>query len=177
MSVISDELLTSFCQHGHPLYGGILTAYSYKGDLTQSGDERARRAMGDEAFVHRDWNTLVCNGRILIDIESYKHPKGVEGSIRFPTQWFWCLSQVRANQDCTPATADQISRVEVDLQEDLKRLPKLEYVSVLGVNSWSYGRGKPKRKRQQPPNGIVFFRFTGGAGLVITKDYTAEVRS
>jgi hypothetical protein len=175
--LITEMLLRGFCAAGDDTYGDIRLCNNYKGDLTQRGDDQARLRMGEEAYLERDWDTLVCNGRVLLVFSSWKCPFAKEGPVpRFQAEWYWCFDQMRKKRDVVPESEKRLSRLAADVRADLQRLPELEFVRVLKVHFWSHGRGKPKAKSMPAPKGLVFFNFAGGGqGVAITQDYKRRV--
>lgn len=148
-------------------FADLMLSWNYCGDCTENGDRRLKAAMGDEAYEHYHWDTLACNGYILLRIPQYKHPliaKECRSGPRFPAQWFWCMSAiVEGGDNVMPAYPAMVASVSIKNQEELAVLPGLEYVRVTEMRI--YSNGKPKREK--PPSDVVFFRFQRGVGCVV----------
>lgn len=167
---VDIEILKRFTTTERPEFSSVLAVEHYRGDLTQSGDDRMRRAMGEEKYAHFHWDTIACTGGIIVIVPRYKHPEAVEKRRLglLPAEYHWCFSQIDQDEDCGPAGARVLSRIVSDSKAKLeKELPGLEFIKLVKVNYWHHaGRGPAKRKSQRPPNDVAFFKFTGGVGCV-----------
>jgi len=163
---IGLDILRQFTKPDHETFRHVLAQEHYRGDLTQTGDDRLRLAMGDAAYQHYHWDTVACNLRVLLVLPRFKHPEAVENRrpIGLPAPWFWCLDQVERHHDLENASKAFIERVSLEVRESLQVLPGLEWVKIGRVGFFEHGRGKPKRRFQAPPDDVVFFQFRGGVG-------------
>jgi hypothetical protein len=171
MKIIDESLLRQFTREDDETFKNILAVWHYRGDGTQSGDDRLRKAMGDDVFEHYHYDTIATNCSVLLMFPRYRHPSGVEpgfGKARFPAEWFWSFSQIEENEDVEikPSLIKRVPEASLAL---LKSLPDLEWMKVLRVNFWQHARGKAKRKHRPAPKGVIFFRFRDGLGLVASK--------
>ncbi len=167
---VDDSILQQFLKPDHEVMKSFLTLWNLRGNLTQTESDHTRRLIGDEKYEHYNWDTVACNGRVLVLIPRYKHPHGEKpkfGTFTPPAEWFWCFEQIEVGEDIAPASPADIARVPEELREKAAILPGLEWITVQQVNSIEYGNGKPKHKHRPPPDGIMFFRFNGGVGLTV----------
>lgn len=168
-TTVPDDVLTRFLAPNHPVLKDILALWNYRGDGSQSNADRLRKVMGDEAYEHFNWDTAVSNGRVLLVLRHYKHPKAVKPpfGFSFPSEWFWCFSQIADNEEIESASSQLIETVPPTILQSLAVLPELQWVRVRQVNFVEHGRGRPKAKTRSAPEGVAFFRFQGGLGLSI----------
>lgn len=170
-NTVDDSILMQFVSTENPHFKTPIAIWNYRGDLTQSGSDQMKQALGDKAFEHYNWDTAVTTGRIFIILRRFKHAQAIKPplGIHFPAPWYWCFSQIEDNEEIELAKDSLINRVPVNLRESLKVLPGLEWIKVRRVSVTIHGRGKPKQKFQKPPEGVLFFRFQGGLGLAIAE--------
>lgn len=169
-SPVDYEVLKRFTNPDRPEFAVVMAVEHYRGDLTQSGDDRLRTEMGEEKYAHYHWDTVACTGGIMVVVPRFKHPIAVAKSrgVGLPAEYHWCLSQVEKGEDCGPAGARILSRIVPETKTRLEtELPGFEFIEVVKVNFWHHaGRGSAKRKSQRPPSDVAFFKFTGGVGCV-----------
>ena len=161
---LSDEVLREFCHPEKAQLKDISVTYTYRGDLTETEARKTRAAIGEEAYAHLHYNTIVSDGQVLLYIPRYSHPLGKKHSFSPPASWYWTFGEIEDGREVTPATKREIKRVPANIQEKLSgHLEGVEFVKVRHLNI--YCDGKPRKEK--PPQDVLFFRFTGGLGVAI----------
>lgn len=165
------ELLRKFTDPDHPVFKNVVACWSCNGDGTQSGDDRDLRLMGAERFAHRDWDTTAFGKNILVQIPNQKHPAAVElprGGGPAPAKYLWCIDSAREGAEGTRAPkSSELKRIPVDALKLAELLPNLEWVAVDFVIINCHGNRGSRKKREKMPDSVLYFRFTGGSGMVI----------
>lgn len=165
------ELLTHFTKPDHEKLKNIVIMRNYRGDATETGERRLRAMLGDKYdSLHHD--TVACNGRVIVVLPRTKAPNAIEEPFGFrllTAEHWWALAQVDEHSpEVTHARSATITRVPVDIAQQLHILPDLEFVDVKDVHYTEYGN-KVRRKKKPAPQDVVYFRFTGGYGVVAEK--------
>lgn len=163
------ELLANFTSPGHPTMKDVLIVDHYRGDCTETGERRLRAMLG-EAYDSLHHDTLACTGGVVLILPRFKAPNAVPAPVGFhllKADHHWALAEVdEKSPEVTRASAATIQRVPVEVARKLHELPDLEFVEVARVHYWESGRGPAKRKSRPAPSNVVYFRFTGGYGVV-----------
>jgi len=164
----SDELLLKFTDPAVERFAVIHNVWNYKGDLTETGDQRIRARIGDEAWEHFNWDTVVCNGSLMVVFPKWKHPRGVDRHFGGPSaQHWWAMGMAAERHSETfEAPPRLVKRIPVAQLELMQALPGLEIVHVPKVYFWRHGKTK-KRCSEPAPKDCAYFRFNGGKGLVV----------
>lgn len=164
---LSEDLVKAFLHPTREPFTRPSILYCPKGNLTRAWELEAEKRLGAEAYAHLNYDTFVTDGQIGLLFQSYRHPQGVDGAYVPKTDWLWAADEVRKGYCVRAAQPDEIERVPADVRERVALLPSLQYKTVQPYPIWSYGRGKPKKKIQPPPEGVLFFAFTGGVGFCV----------
>lgn len=163
------ELLAQFTNPDHPVMKDVLVTDHYRGDCTETGERRLRAMLG-AAYDSLHHDTVACNGRVVLFLPRFKAPGGVDAPHGFhllTAPHHWALAQVEEKDpEVTRARPATIQRVPLETARQLHVLPGLEFVEVRNVHFWVHGNGPAKRKKQPAPSDVVYFRFTGGYGVV-----------
>ena len=169
MSELTD-ILTNFVNRGHPVYKDVLVVDSYRGDCTETGERRLRTMLGDVAYASLHYDTIACDGRILVVIPRCKLDGATPAPLGLRTltaAHHWAMSLVdERSPEVKHASTATIQRVPVEVAQKLHALPDIEFVDVGYVSFWEHGNGKPKKKRKPAPQDVIYFRFRGGYGVV-----------
>lgn len=168
LSASVHELVARFVQSSHPVMKDLLVIRSYRGDGTETGERRLRAMMGAKYdSLHCD--TVACNGRVVVVLPRFKAPGAVDAPFSFrllTAEHHWALSEVdEKSPEVTHARPETVQRVPVEISQELHAFPDFEFVEVRNVNYWESGR-TTKRKKKAAPKDVVYFRFTGGYGVV-----------
>ena len=168
------ELLARFVLPTHAILKDVIVVENYRGDFTESGDRRLRTMLG-EKYDSLHFDTVACDGRVVIYLPRFKLPgataiRHVHAPQILTAPHHWALTQVdERSPEVTHASAATIQRVPVEISRDLHALPELEFVDVRDVHFWVHGNGPAKKKKKPAPRDVVYFRFAGGYGVVLAR--------
>lgn len=169
---VTLELLGKFTKSNLPWE--VKQVWEYRGDCTESGDQRLRANLGAEAYEHHHWNTVAFNGGVIVIVPRWKHKEGPgESGPGLRAEYHWAMSAItEENPDeehgVRPSNKKEIAEVVTDTQTLLAQLPGLEYMHIKKLSFFSTAkRGKQWRKA---PSDVRFFRFAGGYGAVAIKE-------
>lgn len=162
---LPEPTLRAFTVPGHPRYGHVSLNFHHRGDLTQACEDRLRLQLGEDAYAHLHWDTVVCSGDVYLCIPRYRHPEGRDvPGLALSAVYHWCLSHADEDEDIDPASTRAINRVAKAGREQAESLPGLEWLHMAKIAYWQYSGRTPKRKHKPAPKDVLFFRFTGGVG-------------
>lgn len=152
--------------------GEVRLVKNYRGDLTETGEQRLRSALGEEEYSHLHWDTAATNGEVLVIVPRWKS-KEVTGGWH---TWLggraedrWAMDQMEdpsPDEKCgiRPCRKKEIEQVSAAARELIAELPGVEYMMVRRVSFYSTSRSG---KRWMPaPQDVRYFRFAAGYGLV-----------
>ena len=168
------ELLARFVLPSHAVLRDVIVVENYRGDCTETGDRRLRAMLG-AAYESLHFDTVACDGRVVIYLPRFKAPGAVaiESGHR-PTfglsgPHHWAMAQVdERSPEVSRARPATVQRVPVEIARDLHALPELEFVDVRDVHFTEYGN-RVKKKKKPAPQDVVYFRFAGGYGVVLAR--------
>lgn len=166
---VTLELLEKFTKAGDPRFGKVQSVWSYRGDCTETGDRRLRATMPEEAYEHHHWNTVACNGGVLVCVPRWKSSEERGQRVGLDAPYWWAMSEIAAAEPDPAlgvrlATAKEIADVVPETQSLLAALPGLEYMRIAQVGFYSTDR--KGRQFDKAPQDVRFFRFAAGYGCV-----------
>jgi len=169
---VTLELLSKFTKAGDPRFGKVQCQYNYRGDCTETGDRRLRATMPEEAYANHNWDTVACNGGVIVCVPRWKSSEERSESFGLAAPYWWAMSEISATEldpllGIRLATPKEIAAVVPETQELLTALPGLEYMHIAKVGFYSTSR--KGRKFDKAPQGVRFFRFAAGYGCVAIK--------
>ena len=171
---VTLELLEKFTKAGDPRFEKVQCQWNYRGDFTETGDRRLRSTMSEEAYENYNWNTVACNGGVIVCVPRWKSSEEQGKSFGLRAPYWWAMSEIAAAEPHPAlgirlATAKEIADVVPETQELLETLPGLEYMRIAKVGF--YSTASKGRKFDKAPQDVRFFRFAAGYGCVsIRKD-------
>ena len=169
---VTLELLGKFTKEGCQRLGTVQQVWAYRGDCTETGDQRIKAAIGEEAYQHHHWNAVACNGGVLVVVPRWKFEEGRsrgEG-IGLKAQYWWAMAAIVQDEPeegagVRPCTTKEIEAVALSTQKLLGELPGLEYMHVSKLSY--YSTAKPGKKQwDKAPTDARYFRFAAGYGCV-----------
>lgn len=168
---VSLELLRKFTKPGHEHWGEVRQHWNYRGDGTATGERRMRSLLGDEAMEHLNYDAVACTGGIMVIVPRWKfQQQDSRPGPSLPAQYYWAMSSIAEDppeERCgiRPCTPEEIAAVVPETQELLSALPGLQFMRIAKVGFFS--SDKPgKRQWMDAPQGVRYFRFAAGYGLV-----------
>lgn len=138
--------------------------------------------IGSIAFVCIDrlsnhWDSIACNGQVLINFRRFQHPEGIEpkfGCCFIKSEWCWCWSQIERNEDVEPAKQKQINLVSEKIRKALcadAAIKNLQWIRIKKINFVCHStRTGVKCKHKPALKDVMFFSFDGGLGLAVCED-------
>lgn len=166
------ELLARFVHPTHAVLKHPTIVHAYRGDCTESNERRLRATLGEAAYASLHYDTIACDGRVMVILPRCRAAGAVEAPFGFRTltaEHHWALTEVdEKSPEVVRARPETVQRVPVEIARELFALPGLEFVDVHEVTYWVHGNGPAKRKKKPAPQDVVYFRFTGGMGVVLT---------
>lgn len=168
---VTLELLEKFTKPGDARFGDVMRLWHYRGDLTEVGDGRLRRVVG-EAYEHWHWDTVACTGGILVVVPRWYVQGVLQGDVPLSADYWWAMKAVGGETDwgsaqVRAATEEEISAVVPESRERLAELPGLEYMHVEKVShQCTFKPGERVWRSDPAPSDVRFFRFAAGYGCV-----------
>jgi hypothetical protein len=166
---VTIELLEKFTKSGDPRFGKVQSVWAYRGDCTETGDRRQRATMPEEAYEHYHWDTVACNGGVLVCVPRWKSSEEGDESVVLRAPYWWAMSEIAAAEPDPSlgvrlANAKEIADVVPETQALLSALPGLEYMRIAKVGFYTTAR--KGRTFDKAPQDVRFFRFAAGYGCV-----------
>lgn len=145
-------------------YTKPLAVWNYRGDLTQSGENRLKATMSPEEYEHKDWDTLATDGRIIVLVARAKLVSSEKTSLRMPGDIYRTLIDVHERRSHLWEKEAPMPQEDVGVDEYMVLGRRVARCYVDRIRLLPSARFCGMTLVSSDP---LYFRFDGGAGCVM----------